>query len=152
MKCSVNIKGSNFLDVSVSYTLGGTNYFYGGTNKRGYYLHLSPTQHETHSYGTSISSTLGSGRKILLLTCERKSDKRYLESLRAAYANMPVIEKALAVVFEEEIKHGDTQYSTMSQFGQKEPCVYHLEDIPRVSAEIKENLLQAILQEESNGK
>ena len=64
------------VEISVSYTLGGTNWFHGENYSRGIYVHISPVTLEKRDGYTCKTVTLGSGKKMLLLGLNRKSDKK----------------------------------------------------------------------------
>ena len=72
--------GINTVEVTVDYTKGGINYFYGNEYPRGYYFNISGYQVEDHGWYTTKSFTMGSGPKTFsdcILPCERQSKKRY---------------------------------------------------------------------------
>lgn len=84
------------LEISVSYQLGGMNYFSGRTEARGYYVHLSPVSRSSSPHMSSIvsrtllGSTHESGYKIKLLECSRQSAKRLATAEKIVE---PLIEK-----------------------------------------------------------
>jgi hypothetical protein len=64
------------LKIKVYYDKGGMNYYSGGTNKRGYYLSVTPVQIERQGNNVMIESyTAFSGIKKLILEVERQSPK-----------------------------------------------------------------------------
>jgi hypothetical protein len=72
------------IEVSVSYSLGGMNYFSGRQEPRGYYLHVSPIKIEQHEGYTSRSFTAFSGGKWLILEAKRKSPKQLAQAVELA--------------------------------------------------------------------
>jgi len=68
----ISTPNANELVVEVYYSLGGTNLFTYKTDPRGYYLSVSPFKRGE----TSMMYVLGSGAKILILPCNRRSNKR----------------------------------------------------------------------------
>lgn len=63
------------LKIETRYDLGGPNWAYGGTTKRGYYLHVTPVTRENR-YGCTIESFAAfTGVKQLLKEVTRKSAK-----------------------------------------------------------------------------
>ena len=71
---------SNFLELEVCYSLGGTNVFTGKMEPRGYYLHCSPILVASRS----ITYQGFSGSKRCLLEVGRKSEKRKEEARHLA--------------------------------------------------------------------
>ena len=70
------IDGLTHLRLSVSYSLGGMNYWTYKQEPRGYYLHITPEKHDT-SFGYGVTSTaLGSGCKMFLHAVNRQSEKQ----------------------------------------------------------------------------
>lgn len=67
---------TNFIQLSVSYNLGGINYFTGRPSPRGYYLHATPVERSERSGMAMIGSVLGSGIKDCLLEVSRQSEKQ----------------------------------------------------------------------------
>ena len=63
---------SNVLDVSIFYDKGGSNYFSGGVNRRGYYVSATPKKVE----GNFVSMTMFEGLKMFLLETSRFSQKK----------------------------------------------------------------------------
>jgi len=68
-----DLKDATHLEVSVYYTKGGANYFSGGTTQRGYYLSVTPVTKSERS----VSFTMFSGFKHLLLETQRYTDKQF---------------------------------------------------------------------------
>lgn len=72
--------GINTVQVTVDYTKGGINYFYGNTYPRGYYFNISGRMIEDHGWYVTESFTMGRGPKTFsdcILPCERQTKKRY---------------------------------------------------------------------------
>lgn len=67
---------TNFIQLAVSYSLGGVNYFTGGTSPRGYYLVATPVERSKSGSMFMIGSILGSGIKDCLLEVSRQSDRQ----------------------------------------------------------------------------
>lgn len=88
IKLKPNSNNETHLEISMSYTLGGTNWFSGGTIDRGYYLHCSPVQvNEREYHGQKydmVSSTFGRGLKKCLKTVARQSKKAEAEAEQLA--------------------------------------------------------------------
>lgn len=63
---------ANFIQLEVSYTLGGTNWFTGKPEPRGYYLHASPVLKANRV----VTYQGFSGAKFLLLEVGRRSQKK----------------------------------------------------------------------------
>ena len=72
-KLALTTSDPNVIVVSVSYSLGGMNYFSGRKEPRGYYLSATP---ETHTQNCR-SFMAFSGTKILLEETSRFSQKRF---------------------------------------------------------------------------
>lgn len=75
----------NRIDCKVYYYLGGTNFFYGNVEQRGYYFSIRPYEIIDHGNGLysrclHISPTAGSGIKTCILPVNRQSKKRYEEA------------------------------------------------------------------------
>lgn len=86
---------ANTVELSIGYEKGGPNYFTGGTNERGYYLHLTPCT-ITHERGYETQSVMAfGGYKVRLATVARANPHKekkviaavvpYLDSLAAAF-------------------------------------------------------------------
>lgn len=71
-----NKLGCTDLEVSLSYNMGGTNYFTGNVEQRGYYLSVSPV---TRKNGC-ISYTAFSGTKMCIKAVSRRSTKAEKEA------------------------------------------------------------------------
>ena len=67
---------TNSIQLSVSYSLGGVNYFTGGTSPRGYYLTATPVERSKSGGMFMIGCILGSGIKDCLFEVSRQSDKQ----------------------------------------------------------------------------
>ena len=63
------------LKIETRYDLGGPNWAYGGTTKRGYYLHVTPVKRETRDGYALESFVAFTGVKQLLKEVTRKSAK-----------------------------------------------------------------------------
>ena len=83
-----NENKENELQISVGYDLGGFNYFTYGTNKRGYYLYVTPVEVEHKNGYNTVSQTLGKGVKQLLKEVTRKSNKAEAEAEALAKDNI----------------------------------------------------------------
>lgn len=71
-------QGQHVISVEVYYSLGGTNWFHGGTSPRGYYLSATP---EIRGEGTRSFSTGNPGTKMCVVPCQRQSPKRAAEAV-----------------------------------------------------------------------
>lgn len=76
----VPTESENNLCLEVLYSKGGHNWFNGDNERRGYYLHCTPTLVKTDrlSNGTEYSTstvTVGKGYKLLLKEVARRSEK-----------------------------------------------------------------------------
>lgn len=69
-------KGVNRLDASITYALGGVNYFTYKNEPRGYYFSLQPWE----SDGVWRKFVAFSGVKKCVLPCNRQSKKRFEEA------------------------------------------------------------------------
>ena len=134
MREFITIQGFHCIEASVEYALGGYNWYNGANDPRGYYLYLSPGEGDGFATWSTI---IGSGSKHIFLPCERRSNKHYLEALFMIRDKSPQLEGMLRAVFAEQIKGGETVSYEPKTFGQKIPCVYDLNDIPRVAKEIR---------------
>lgn len=76
IKLKVNERGWTDIEVEVAYNKGGTNYFTGRYERRGYYLHVQPIERR----GGMVSFDAYSGFKDLLKEVGRKSDKAQKEA------------------------------------------------------------------------
>ena len=75
-----DLRDATHLEISVYYTKGGANYFSGGTTPRGFYISVTPV---TKSNGM-ISFTMFTGRKQLLFTTNRYTDKQLARAVEMA--------------------------------------------------------------------
>ena len=64
-------KEVNYIRLEMYYALGGINYFTYKTERRGYYVSITPLMRTSH-YETYIGFT---GHKMLVLECKRQSKK-----------------------------------------------------------------------------
>lgn len=76
--------GVNNLKVELYYSLGGMNYFTYKTEKRGYYLSVTPVEINNRDGWTSECYTMFSGIKQLVKEVGRKSAKAAEEATRLA--------------------------------------------------------------------
>ncbi len=99
------------LRIRVWYEEGGSNWFHGTTNERGYYLGVTPETIETTAEGFKMRRTrLGSGLKKLLLAAKRFSAKKLEEVAREAGQNPELVAKITTLVkAEEAAQSGKTQ-------------------------------------------
>jgi len=72
-------RGGKTLEVTVTYNIGGMNYFQGVSEKRGYYLSVTPVEITKSADGRTQSRryTAFSGTKILLNEVKRQSNKEF---------------------------------------------------------------------------
>ena len=75
-----DLKDATHLKIEVFYTKGGTNYFSGDATRRGYYLSVTPVTLNKNS----VSFTLFSGYKHLLLESKRYTDKQFARAIEMA--------------------------------------------------------------------
>lgn len=75
-----DLKGASHLEVAVYYTKGGSNFLFGGTTPRGYYISVRPV---TKSNGM-VSFDLFSGRSQLLFETSRYSAKQFAKAVEMA--------------------------------------------------------------------
>lgn len=99
--CNAGREGmESVLEVTVSYSLGGANYWQGTQEKRGYWLHVSPIGIERRDGFTSKCFTIGSGPKgykAFLFEVKRRTPKGDAQALALAAAKeRDLIEKVLA--------------------------------------------------------
>ena len=85
----VPTESENNLCLEVLYSKGGHNWFNGDNERRGYYLHCTPTliKNNRLSNGTGYSTntvTLGKGYKLMLKEVGRRSQKAEEEANRLA--------------------------------------------------------------------
>lgn len=74
-------RGVNFIQLALSYNLGGVNLFNGKQEPRGYYLIASPIEKTVIDGTTMFSGGFGFGVKRLLLEVSRQSDKQCRNAL-----------------------------------------------------------------------
>jgi hypothetical protein len=75
-----DLNDATHLEVSVSYDIGGTNYFSGGTTPRGYYLTVKPV-----TKGNNMTRyTMFSGKSLLLLETKRFTPKQFANAVKMA--------------------------------------------------------------------
>lgn len=78
MKKYIPVKATEYathVKIELRYNLGGPNYAYGGMNKRGYYIHVTPVKRETRN-GYGLESFVAfTGYKQLVKEVTRKSAK-----------------------------------------------------------------------------
>lgn len=87
MKEYIKVTGNpqfNFLRVEFDYDLGGWNYFTGGNEPRGYYIHVTPMDRQDRGGYFMETMVAFSGVKGCLLTVTRKS-KKAEENARAIF-------------------------------------------------------------------
>lgn len=68
--------GYTHLEICLYYSVGGRNVFTGREEQRGYYLSVAPVKRERGM----ISFTAFTGKKICILPCQRKSEKKKEEA------------------------------------------------------------------------
>ncbi len=85
------------LDVEVYYSLGGANFFTGGTDTRGYFLSVSPIARHGEGWKSFLSF---SGVKVLLQPANRFSQK-VLEQVAATALQSEVYPRLVAYVCEK---------------------------------------------------
>lgn len=74
--------GTNCLKVELYYNLGGMNYFTYKTDRRGYYLSVTPVDRSDRGTGFMCESvTLGTGVKMLIKEVQRQSKKATDEAI-----------------------------------------------------------------------
>ena len=87
MKKYIPVKETEYtthIKIELRYDLGGPNFAYGGMNKRGYYIHVTPVKRETRDGYTLESFTAFTGYKQLVKEVTRKSAKAEAEAAAAA--------------------------------------------------------------------
>lgn len=99
MKKYVEKDGQTFA-VSLTYSKGGTSYFTGKHESRGYYLSVRPVTLEKGDGYTSESFMIFSGYKHLLKEVKRQSDKAYRECLDMYE---PMVEQMMDKVLSERL-------------------------------------------------
>lgn len=78
MKKYIPVKENEYtthIKIELRYDPGGPNFAYGGMNKRGYYIHVSPVKRETRNGYTLESFVAFTGYKQLVKEVTRKSAK-----------------------------------------------------------------------------
>ena len=75
-----DLKGATHLEVSVYYSLGGTNYWSGGTTPRGYYLSVKPVTKGDRT----ISHVMFTGQSRLLFQTQRFAAKQFERAVEMA--------------------------------------------------------------------
>jgi hypothetical protein len=91
------------LKIQVYYDKGGMNYYSGGTNKRGYYLSVTPVQIQRQGNVMIESYTAFSGIKKLILEVERQSEKSAQKAKELAEYSIPELKQ---YVLNQMIKQG----------------------------------------------
>lgn len=85
-------KPNTELKITLTYNKGGLNYFNYKTEKRGYYLSVSPIEVERRGDGVTMECYKAfSGYKSLILEVKRQSDKQYktaIEQIETKKAEM----------------------------------------------------------------
>lgn len=106
MKNYTKIEGTNYeLKTVTYYHKGGMNYFFGGIEKRGYYLSITPVQVERRADGIVIESfSAFSGIKQLLIECKRKSNKIEEQAEQLAISKMFDLEQFVINQLKNKIK------------------------------------------------
>ncbi len=91
------------LSISIFYDLGGTNYFSGEINRRGYYMAVRPVSVSRSEDGRVMteSSIMFNGTKMLLVEVNRQSKKAEAEALKKAEENK---ERLIESVMNEYVK------------------------------------------------
>jgi len=93
------------LKIQVYYDKGGMNYYSGGTNKRGYYLSVTPVQIQRQGNNLMIESyTAFSGIKKLILEVERQSPKSAEKAKELAESSIPELKQ---YVLNQMIERGE---------------------------------------------
>jgi len=82
-----NKKGKNFLKIEIKYNLGGFSYFTYQKEERGYYLHIQPV----NKGGNFESFAAFTGYKMLLITCNRKSNRTEQQAEEEVKKYIPLI-------------------------------------------------------------
>ena len=95
------------IEIDISYTLGGQNYFTGRVDGRGYWLHVRPVD---IGEGGFRSFMVFSGYKMLVQEASRYSDKG-LCSARPDYAD--VIKLLDATLEQSNLELPDTEYDRL---------------------------------------
>lgn len=95
------------IEIDISYTLGGQNYFTGRVDPRGYFMHVRPVD---LGEGGTRSFMVFSGYKMLVQEASRYSD-RGLYSARPAYSD--VIKLVDATLRQSNLELPDTEYDRL---------------------------------------
>lgn len=95
------------IEIDISYTLGGQNYFTGRVDGRGYWLHVRPID---LGEGGTRSFMIFSGYKMLVQGASRYSDKG-LYSARPDYAD--IITLLDATLRQSNLELPDTEYDRL---------------------------------------
>lgn len=78
-----DLKNATHLEVSVSYEIGGANFFSGGVTPRGYYLIVRPVSKNNGM----VSYTMFSGQSHLLFETQRFTAKQFARAVEMAKAH-----------------------------------------------------------------
>ena len=78
-----DLNNATHLEISVSYNIGGPNYFRGGITPRGYYLSVKPV---TKGHGM-VGYDLFSGCSHLLFETKRFSAKQFAQAIEMSAAH-----------------------------------------------------------------
>lgn len=97
------------IEIDISYTLGGQNYFTGRVDPRGYFMHVRPV--DLGEDGCR-SFMLFSGYKMLVKEANRYSDKG-LYSARPDYAD--IIKLLDATLRDAQLELPDTEYDRLAE-------------------------------------
>ena len=95
------------IEIDISYTLGGLNYWTGRTDGRGYFMHVRPTDISEDGCRSFI---VGMGYKMLVQGANRYSDKG-LYSARPDYAD--IIKLLDATLRDAQLELPDTEYDRL---------------------------------------
>lgn len=82
---------NEFIEVYMTYSLGGINYFTYDIDPRGYWLHVRKVE----KADGWITASLMEGRKLLLKEVKRKSQKAEKEALNIAMEKYPMMVQKL---------------------------------------------------------
>lgn len=116
----IPLKDGQTLELSVSYSKGGMNYFSGNAERRGYYLHAAPMRIKKEDGYTTRSFTMMSGMKAFLLEVKRQSPKAAKQALElskgvARRVALAVLEKGkLEAVNEADLPQDAPDLRTIS--------------------------------------
>lgn len=95
------------IEIDISYTLGGQNYFTGRVDPRGYFVHVRPVDLGEDGFRSFM---LFSGYKMLVKSADRYSEKT-LYLMRPAYAD--IITLLDATLKEANLELPDTEYDRL---------------------------------------